>query len=318
MTPHRKDVPARMVGGLFVAVCIGLLALLARGYHTLVLILIGVMFGIGALTFTYDRRRTLEGLAVIASIGILSLLMQGYLTLVLIIAGTIFGVGVLVFLCYEGPYLWHWWFPDQPFNPTVKRWFRYLLQLIAAAFAYVHVRAYLNHLTEVDPHHFPAALAALTVLNTLLWWLVIATYITFATAAVYAVVACMAGVRQKLGLAEMRGISVRGWKRRAYAAWGFMLTSLALGLALFTEPWCQRAGRLIATNVLVATEFSYDRTCAVSSEHRLVAHLKDHMVSIAEEHFVVWFLFSHFTFSRGTCDEQRPPVTFSRHPPEGS
>ena len=92
---------------------------------------------------------------------------------------------------------------------------------------------------------------------------------------------------------------------------------MALGLALFEEPGRQSVGSLIATNMLVATEFSYDRTCAVSGEHRLVAHLKDHMVSISDEHFVVWFIFSHFTFSRGTCDEQRPPVTFSRHPPEG-
>jgi hypothetical protein len=40
--------------------------------------------------------------------------------------------------------------------------------------------------------------------------------------------------------------------------------------------------------VLVATEYSYDRTCAVSSEQRLVARLKDFkewkasMVSIVE------------------------------------
>jgi hypothetical protein len=61
--------------------------------------------------------------------------------------------------------------------------------------------------------------------------------------------------------------------------------------------------------VLVATEYSYDRTCAISSERRLVAQLKDRrerpvsMVSIAEEGSAAWFIFRHFTFSTGTCND---------------
>jgi hypothetical protein len=317
MTPHRSDVPARVVWGLFTVAFIGLLALLARGYHTLVLILIGVMCGIGALTFTYDPSRTLEGLAIVASVGILSLLMQGYYTLLGVITLTSFGIGAIVFLSYDGQHLWHWWFPDQPFIPTVKRWLRYLVMTCTAALAYVQVRIYLNDLTEVDPHYFPTALAALTALNTLRWWLLVLLIVMLVTAGVSAGVAYMAKLRGQFGPAEIGGISARRWGWRAFGAFSLAVVSVALASALEEVPWSQRAGGLIATTVLVATEFSYDRTCAISSEHRLVAHLKDPMISIAEEHFVVWFIFRHFTFSRGTCDEHRPPVTFSRHPPEG-
>jgi len=43
MTLGQSDVPAKIVGELFCVAMIGLLMLLARGYHTLLLILVGVM-----------------------------------------------------------------------------------------------------------------------------------------------------------------------------------------------------------------------------------------------------------------------------------
>ena len=41
------------------------------------------------------------------------------------------------------------------------------------------------------------------------------------------------------------------------------------------HPWGQRAARIIAAYVLVATQFSYDHTCAVSRKDRWVARLQD-------------------------------------------
>jgi hypothetical protein len=218
------------------------------------------------------------------------------------------GIAALTFIYDDGPHVWSWWFPDQPFNPTVKRWLRYLLQVVTAAFAYVQVRFYLNLLTGVDPGNFPTAVAALTVLNTLVRWLVVGAIVTLVMAGVYALMAYMAGIRGKLGLAELGGISARRWKRRLCGVVGiFFISMAAYGLPADTL-FAQRAVRTIASLVLVTTEFSYDQTCAISSEHRLVAQLKDRrerqvsMVSIAEERS-----FGNFTFSRGTCDDPVKP-----------
>jgi hypothetical protein len=240
VTPRQRAVLVKMVEGIFGVAWIGLLALLPRGYHTISLILtilICTMLGIGALTSIFDRRRALSVLTVYACVGVLSLLMHGYQTLFLVIALAAFGIGALTFLYYEAPYVWRWWFPDQPFGLTVKRWLRYLAQAVVVAVAYVHMRVYINYLTGVDPGNFPTALAALTV-------------------------------------------------------------------------------------VLVFTEYSYNQTCSVSSEQRLVAHLKDRkemrasIISIADDHGRAWpslwwifplMFFQDYTFSRGTCDDQSQP-----------
>jgi len=68
LTPRQRNVLTEVVNGLFIVACIGLLMLLVRGYHTLVLILIGVMSVIGALTFTYARRATLEGFSLVVTV----------------------------------------------------------------------------------------------------------------------------------------------------------------------------------------------------------------------------------------------------------
>ena len=51
--PAPKQCADMGMASLLVFAPVGLLMLLARGYHTLLLILVGVMFAIGALTFFY-------------------------------------------------------------------------------------------------------------------------------------------------------------------------------------------------------------------------------------------------------------------------
>jgi hypothetical protein len=152
----------------------------------------------------------------------------------------------------------------------------------------VHARCYINALTGVDPGNFPTALTALTVLNTLVGWLVILPLAIFVIAGIYAGVPSIGRVRRDMGLADIGGISAESWKLRALWLIVFTIFSALLLAGLADSLLAQRVGRIIATSVLVATEYSYDRTCAVSSEQRLVARLKDFkewkasMVSIVE------------------------------------
>jgi hypothetical protein len=307
---------AKVMAGLSLITLIGLLMLLGRGYHTLLLVLVVVMFGLGAFTYTYNRRKTLEWLALVGAIGLLSLIAQGYQTLLLAIGLTICGIGALVFLYYDGLHVWSWWFPDQPFYTTIKRWLRYVLQAITVALAYALARVYINVWTGVDPGNFPTALTALAALTTLAMWLVVIPIVLMAMSALYAVVMCVAAVREKISFPEISGIAPRRWGFRVFGATSLAIICVAAyGLPANTL-FVQRAGRIFATNVLVRTEYSYDRTCAVSSERRLVAQLKDRkerqvsIVSIAEEGSLAWFfLFPlyHFTFSTGTCVDQVQP-----------
>lgn len=263
-----------------------------------------------------------EGLFVIALIGLFVLLVRGYHTLVLILVGVMFGIGALTFLYYEAPYVWRWWFPDQLFGLTVKRWLRYLVQAVVVAVAYVHMRVHINYLTGVDPGNFPTALAALTVLNAIVWWPLVLGLIMLVTAGVYAGLAFMARLRGEFGPAEIGGVSATRWGLRMAGAGSlFFVSILAIGLASDT-PWMQRVARILVTNVLVFTEYSYNQTCSVSSEQRLVAQLKDRkemrasIISIAEDHGRAWpglwwifplMFFQDYTFSRGTCDDQSQP-----------
>jgi hypothetical protein len=223
----------------------------------------------------------------------------------------IFGLGALVFFYYEGRQVWHWWFPDQPFGPTVKRYvLRYPLQAITAALAYVQVRVYINALTRVDAGNFPVALAALTVLATVLTWLLVLGVVMLVTGAMYAGVDAIAEVRGKLGQAERRGIfaSVDGvWLRAVGAVSVGFICWAAYGLAA-DNPSIQRAVRAVVTYVLVGTQFSYDQTCAVSSKDRWVARLQDRkemtasMVSIVEEDSS-----GDVHFTPGTCEGPLQP-----------
>lgn len=296
--------------------------LLAWGFHTLVLILAGVMLGINALIFFYDRTNTRVGLILSAIIEFFALVMKGYQTLALMLIGAIVGISALAFIYYDGQHVWSWWFPDQPLGPTVKRWLRYLLQALTVALAYVVARVYINELTGVDPGNFPTALTALAALTTLVMWLVVIPNVLMVMSALYAGAMGIEGVRERIGLLETPGISGRRWGFRALGALSLVVTYLmAFGLPA-EHPSVQRAARIIATNILVFTEYSYDQTCSVSSEQRLVAQLKYRkemkasIISTAEDHGMAWpglwwifpLLFFHdYTFSRGTCDDQHNP-----------
>jgi hypothetical protein len=226
----------------------------------------------------------------------------------LVIGLAILGIGTVVFLFYDGRHVWAWWFPDEPFGPTVKRWLRYLLQAVTAALAYVQARFRINELTGVDPGNFPTALTALTALNTAVMWLVVLPCIMLVMAVVYAGLAYIAGLRGGINVAEIGGISSGRWGFRAFGAICFTIIGLALGLAITLHPRGQRAGRVIGTTILVATEFSYNRTCAVSNENRLVALLKyrremtTSLVSIVEGG-----PFRDTRFTTGTCDQAMEP-----------
>jgi hypothetical protein len=304
LTPRQSDALTRIVVGFFGFAPIGLLMLLVRGYHTLLLSLIGVMFGIGALTFTYDRSSTLVGLAMVAGVGILSLIVQGYQTLVLILMGVIFGIGALAFIHQ----MWHAWYPDEHIGPLVRRYTFRVLQLLAVALASVQVRASINMLTGVEPGNFPTALAALTALLALPAWLVVIPFAALVMFVVYAAIAYLAGLGREVGFTHLRGLSPGGWAFRVFGAVSLIfICSMAYGLPA-EHPAVQRVARIIAASVLVATQFSYDQTCAVSSKERWVARLQDRkemkasMVSIAD----VRSLFD-IRFTTGTCDQAIDP-----------
>jgi hypothetical protein len=258
LTPRQSDRSSKIVGWLFYAALIGLLILLSRGYHTLLLRLIGVMFGIGVFTFTYDRHRTLEGLALFACIGPLSLFVQGYQTLFLAIFTTIWGITALVFI-YQ---MRQAWYPDERIGPLARRYTFRVLQLLAVALAYVLVRASINTLTGVDPGNFPTALATLTVLLALPMWLVIIPFVALVMSVAYGVIAYLARLRWTIGFTHLRGISPAGWAFRAGGAVSLMFASMITWGLLAEHPSVQRAARVIAALVLVATQFSYDETCA--------------------------------------------------------
>jgi hypothetical protein len=56
-------------------------------------------------------------------------------TLILILIGVMFGIGALAYIYYEGPLVWRWWFPDQPFSSTVKRYVIRVFQALVLAVA---------------------------------------------------------------------------------------------------------------------------------------------------------------------------------------
>ena len=86
-------------------------------------------------------RRQADGIVLISAMVLLGILLfirfyehTVWSTIIPCIAVGISGL-VLIAYYHEGQRLWYWWCPDQPFNPTVKRWVRYLLQAVTAALA---------------------------------------------------------------------------------------------------------------------------------------------------------------------------------------
>jgi len=215
-----------------------------------------------------------------------------------------FGTGALAYIYYEGPLVWRFWFPEQPVGPVVKRYVIRVSQALVVAFAYVQARFYINLITGVDPGNFPTALTALTVLSALTVWPVFIAAVGELMFVVYVVVGWIAGV----GGGTIGGVSHRRWGFRAFGAFSIVVICSALYLGAATHPGVQRVVRTIATSVLIATQFSYDQTCAVSSEERLVARLQDRkemkasLVSIVEGG-----PFRETRFTTGTCDQAMEP-----------
>jgi hypothetical protein len=204
--------------------------------------------------------------------------------------------------------MWQVWYPDEHIGPLVRRYAFRVLQLLAVALAYVQARASINMLTGVDPSNFPTALTALTALLAIPTWLVVIAWAALLMLPVYLVTAYLASLGQRMGFTPLRGVSPGGWAFRVFGVVSLIFISLmAYGLPA-EHPSVQRVARIVASIVLVATEFSYDRTCAVSSEDRPVALLKyrremtTSLVSIAEGG-----PFREIRFTIGTCDQAIPP-----------
>jgi hypothetical protein len=78
----------------------------------------------------------------------------------------------------------------------------------------------------------------------------------------------------------------------------------ALGLLgmVIENATIRHAGKAVANFVLVATEFSYDKTCDVSSQMRWVAPLKDRRDLEATKVMIADVQsFTHIQFTIGQC-----------------
>ncbi len=228
---------------------------------------------------------------------------------ILVAAG---GVCALIFL-YD---VWHRQYPmlQQKLGPTGMRYVYGLLGIVIPGLAFVFARTDINTLTGVPPLNFPTALATLTTFA-----LVPATILTIALIAALLVMGYMAAmfiadirdwiqrfsqlIRSLLGLspAQKRAIPIdRIFVNGIGAFWVFGFCCMFLAGEV---PGVNRVVRVVATYVLVQTEFSYDRTCAVSSKTRWVARLQDRkemtasQVMIVEDHPL-----GDVTFSIGTCE----------------
>jgi hypothetical protein len=170
-------------------------------------------------------------------------------------------------------------------------------------------------LTGVDPSNFPKALTTLATFAlvpssifiiamvaglTSLWYMVAAgiTMLWYEIQTFWQQVRLISGLSlaQKKVLRRIDRIFMKG-----FGAFG-VLAFCGLLVSGEVSP-VNRAVRFIAVTTLVATEFSYDHTCPVSSQKRLVARLKDFSESkppkvlIAEQR--AW---GDVNFSIGTCE----------------
>jgi hypothetical protein len=216
---------------------------------------------------------------------------------------------------------WHEWYPA-----LKQKWgISYVViatNLILGVAAYALACEYINRLTGVNPDNFIKALTVFTTFAMVpVWMMTIAIM-----AAAMAIVSIMGlpvidilsrwhiinlwywlrnlpRVRLLLGLplAEKPDFPMTRFVGRMFGALGiFALCSLLLT----GFPPVNRAVRVAATTVLVLTQYSHDRTCAVSSEHRRVAFLKDRkemtasIVSIAD--VSSW---PEISFTTGTCKD---------------
>jgi hypothetical protein len=219
----------------------------------------------------------------------------------------------------------HEWYPALKQKPGMKYVFLAMNFIIGIA-AYASAYGYINSVTGVDPGNFIKALGIFTVVTMgPAWMMTVATM-----AAVMAMASMMAmpildilsrwgiidlwywirnlpRVRSTLSLSsvEKRELITTRFVGRMFGALGVFALC---GLLLIGLPPVNRVVHVLATTVLVMTQFSYDRTCTVSNEHRRVAYLKDRkemkasIVSIADVRS--W---PDISFTTGTCDNAIQP-----------
>jgi hypothetical protein len=114
-------------------------------------------------------------------------------------------------------------------------------------------------------------------------------------------------VRSVLSLpsVEKRELMTTRFVGRMFGAFGVFALC---GILLIGLPPVNRVVHVLATTVLVITQFSYDRTCTASNEYQRVAYLKDRkemkvsIVSIADVRS--W---PDISFTTGTCDNAIQP-----------
>ena len=218
----------------------------------------------------------------------------------------------------------HEWYPALKQKPCTKYVFL-AMNFIVGIPAYASAYGYINRVTGVDPGNFTYALGIFTAVAMVPAWMmtiaIMAAVMAMASMVVLPVIDILSrwhiidlwyrirnlpGVRSLLSLpsAEKRELITTRFLGWMFVAMGvFALCSLLIGL----QP-VNRVAHILAITVLVGTQFSYDRTCTVSNEHRRVAYLKERkemkasIVSIADVHS--W---PDISFSTGTCDNAIQP-----------
>jgi hypothetical protein len=213
----------------------------------------------------------------------------------------------------------HEWYPSLKQKPGIRYTFltiNFILGIAAYALAY----EYINFLTKVDPGNFIKALIIFTTIAMVPVWTIgiamMAGVIAIGSMIALPVIDILSRwhiidlwywIRNRprvrslftLPLAEKRDFPMTRFAGRALGAFGIFAVCSLLCIGL---PPVKRAVHITATTVLVWTQFSYDQTCAVSSEHRRVAYLKDRkemtasIVSIAD--IRSW---PDISFTTGTC-----------------
>jgi hypothetical protein len=181
--------------------------------------------------------------------------------------------------------IWRKWYPalKQKLSPAIGRALFVTLNALAGILAHISARHYLNTLTGVDPNNFPTTLLTFTALAGLSSWIALIGIGAFIFGVVYMVGMVVLNVWEQfrilfsfksLSVAQEPVVSIRRRIVHLFGAIGIGCGCLLL-LSITRQPPFTRIVNLAASIVLVGSEFSYDQTCPVSSEKRLVAHLKD-------------------------------------------
>jgi hypothetical protein len=158
---------------------------------------------------------------------------------------------------------------------------------LAGLLAYIQARGWIMLLTEVDPNNFPRTLIAFAGLIFVPCWLLIATGVGMNLVVVYLgavsviehiweLIQFFRGLFGKAAQPKPQLLSLEpghGW-RLFFGIMGLFILSALLWDAARRQPF-ESVFRKFGSALLILTDFSYDKTCDVSSQTRLVAPLKD-------------------------------------------